>query len=931
MIAPPSLQMYLKQARYQFRLSEDFGSGDAIVVRTKCEIVIENSTFVDNSAEDSGGALVLARAKTVIMNSTFLRNWATNLGGVLLFRDHDNSGHFNYPIKKTKNEASGSNGKRSTLDVQDSIFKENLAREGGCVLGYGNVTVNIENSTFLLNKGGEGGAITMHHGKTSQTRNLQVRASLFSNNTAVKGGAIMLHHHTNASIENCTFLQNSAFHGAAVNAFMNATVQVDFCIFSQNNGKGRAIILPDSIENVVPDAGTFVMHVHSRLYVSKSVFMNNTSELGTGNITLYSHVNAVVEHCSFHGNTARWVGALFAMSHVNVYITGAIFHKNLAIFVGGALDVGPNVFLYVSTTRFSDNYAFQGAGVSIQKKSTFQLVDSIFTRQNSSTFGGALVLHNNTSGNISHCLFDGNTASLEGGGIFISFKSNCVISNGTFKSNTDDFGGALYIASEVKLLVRYSDFMNNHVESDGGSIYGREFVQIYLQNSTFYNNSATNGGALLVKDYGVLNVTNTNFTRNHALMNAGALLLETDVNGTFLSSHFEQNWAQFGGVFVQNDNTNVEIKESNMTLNVAEFKGGVFSGCTAIQLSMDWCQLTGNSARVGGALVVKNCKLKISNSKLHKNKAHLYGGALYLQDDTNCNISHSLLLQNKAKIGGAIYNTNKVTLIGSDIDFIQNSAYSHGSCIFGQKNVSTTLNVSSFKENSADHGNIYVSDGGLFDVSNGTFVNNQGTVIVLVNVSGTCSIDWSLFQKNFSPDNSSRTIFVFDGCDLRVNNTLFHQNQEGVLNAVGIKRLFIRIENSRFSKNFIDSGIRGYIFQIIAARDSSFLLINSEVIGSSGNTIFLNGNISSQFFNCTFSNNIGRVLTFSDFSQNKMKYCLFKQNTVSNGAAVSAQNVRTISVIHCKFYNNTSEISGGALNIKKSALVELNKLYVQRK
>ena len=921
MIAPPSLQMYLKQSRYQFRLSEDFGSGGAIVGRTKSEIVIDNSTFVENSAETSGGGLVLARAKTVIMNSTFLRNWATNLGGVLLLHDQDRTGHYNYPVKKMKNQTSGFIGKWSTLDVQDSIFKENMAREGGCVLGYGNVTVNIENSTFLLNKGGEGGAINMHHGKTLQTRNIHVSSSLFSNNTAVKGGAIVLHHYINASIENCTFLQNSGFHGAAVNAFMNVTVQVDLCVFSQNKGKGRAITLPDSMEELVPDGGTFVTHEHSRLYVSKSVFMNNTSELGTGTITLYRHVTAVVAHCTFHDNVARWGGALFAMSDVNIYLTGAIFNKNLAILIGGALDVGPNVFVDVNATTFSDNHAFRGAGVNIQKKCTFRLSDCIFTRQNSSTFGGALALHNNASGNISNCLFDGNTASIKGGGIFISLKSNCVISNGTFKSNTADFGGALYVKSEVKLTVGYSDFMNNHAELHGGSIFGTDFVQIYLQNSTFYNNSAMDGGALLVKDYGVLNVTNSNFTGNHASMNAGALLLVTNVNGTFLSSHFGQNLAQFGGVFVLSDNTNVEIKESNMTLNVAEFEGGVILGFISTQLSMDRCQLTGNSARIGGALAVKSCKVIISNSKLIKNEAHLYGGVLYLRDFASCTISYSQLLKNKAKIGGAIYSTNNVTLIGSDINFKRNTAHSHGSSIFGETNVSIILNQTTFNGNSAKYGNIHISDGCRFNITNGIFINNEGTVIVLANVSS--SIDRSLFQKNFSPDNNSKTIFVTNGGHLQMNNTLFRQNQAGVLTAVGSERLFIHIENCRFWKNLIDSDIREYIFQIIAARYSSFLLSNSEVVGSTGNTILLNGNITTQFFNCTFTNNKGRVLTFSDFSQGKMKYCLFSENTASYGAAVSAQNVRTISVIHCKFYNNSAESLGAALHIQKSAMVEL--------
>ena len=914
-IASPSLQMYLKQARFQFRFSDDFGTGGAIVGKTKCEITIHNSAFVDNSAETSGGALFLVRAKTVIRNSTFLHNLATKLGGVLLLHDQDNTGNINYQRTKMKNEATGFTGKWCTLDIQDTVFKTNQAKEGGCVLGYGNITVNIENSQFLSNGGTEGGAVNIHHSKASQTRYIRVASSVFSKNLAVKGGAIMLHHYTNASMENCTFLQNSAFHGAAVYAFINVTVQVEVCVFSKNNGKGRAITVPDSIEDLTAAGGTLAIHDHSRLHVFDSIFRNNTSELGTGTVTLYRYVTAVVERCSFHGNAARWGGALFAMSHVNVYITQAIFSKNMAQFTGGAFDGGPNVNFCVSATTFSGNYAVQGAGVNVQKKSTFHLVDCIFKGQNSSMLGGGLVLDSNASGNISNCLFIDNIAGLKGGGMFAGYKSKCEILNSTFKSNTADLGGALYMESEVKLTVSNNYFTENRAKSHGGSMYGRDFVQTELQNNTFYNNSAVDGGALWLKVPSVLTVRNTNFTGNQALSSGGALLMETDVKFTFVPNHLGQNGAQHEGVFAQKDTTNSPTRQLTLTLRTTESQGGVISGC---HLSMDRCLLTGNRANRGGALEVKNCKLKISNSKLNKNEAYSYGGALYLRDDASWNVSHSQLSQNKAHIGGAIYSKNNVTLIVSDVNFRRNIAYFHGSSIVGETNIYITIILATFKENSDAIGNIYMSGGGRFEVSNGTFVNNEGTVIVLVNVTG--SIDRSLFQQNISPDKNSRTV-VTDGSDLFMNNTLFHQNEEGVLTAIGDERSSIHIENSRFSKNSVVDD--GHIFQIVSSRHSSFVLTNSEVVESSGHTILVKGNMTSQFFNCTFSKNDGRVLTFFDLSENNVKYCLFKKNAASEGAAVTAQNVRSIYVIQCTFYNNTAKNAGGAIYIPKSALAEL--------
>ena len=83
-IVPPSLLMHLKQVLpvYQFRLSEDFGSGGAIFGRTKCEISVDNSTFVENSAETSGGALVLINNSSgAISNCLFYGNTAGRKGG----------------------------------------------------------------------------------------------------------------------------------------------------------------------------------------------------------------------------------------------------------------------------------------------------------------------------------------------------------------------------------------------------------------------------------------------------------------------------------------------------------------------------------------------------------------------------------------------------------------------------------------------------------------------------------------------------------------------------------------------------------------------------------------------------------------------------------------------------------------------------------
>ena len=66
-------------------------------------------------------------------------------------------------------------------------------------------------------------------------------------------------------------------------------------------------------------------------------------------------------------------------------------------------------------------------------------------------------------------------------------------------------------------------------------------------------------------------------------------------------------------------------------------------------------------------------------------------------------------------------------------------------------------------------------------------------------------------KRTFLQTKDSRTIFVGGARDVFINNTQFHQNEEGVLAAVGNDGLSIHIENSCFSNNSV---VVGFTFQI---------------------------------------------------------------------------------------------------------------------
>ena len=86
--------------------------------------------------------------------------------------------------------------------------------------------------------------------------------------------------------------------------------------------------------------------------------------------------------------------------------------------------------------------------------------------------------------------------------------------------------------------------------------------------------------------------------------------------GLFCRAILEKTGHNLEECFMQKDSTNIQIKESNMTLNVAELEGGVIWGSTSIQVSMDRSQITGNSARCRrciGSVEIVNCKYQIQS------------------------------------------------------------------------------------------------------------------------------------------------------------------------------------------------------------------------------------------------------------------------------------------------------------------------------
>lgn len=129
-------------------------------------LIINNSTFTNNTADGDGGAIISKKSVT-ITNSTFTNNNAYKGGAIMMSNE-------------------------GILEIHNSIFINNTASHGGAIYTT-NPSNKIINSTFTYNNAStSGGAI--HNGDDTHSSNLNITRSTFTNNTVTgtggSGGAV---------------------------------------------------------------------------------------------------------------------------------------------------------------------------------------------------------------------------------------------------------------------------------------------------------------------------------------------------------------------------------------------------------------------------------------------------------------------------------------------------------------------------------------------------------------------------------------------------------------------------------------------------------------------------------------------------------------------------------------------------------------------
>ncbi len=239
----------------------------------------------------------------------------------------------------------------------------------------------------------------------------------------------------------------------------------------------------------------------------------------------------------------------------------------------------------------------------------------------------------------------------------------------TITRGYSDRGGAIYNQGIVELT--NSILTSNSATEHGGAIFNRYNVsQVILNNSVVTRNTARDGGGLFML-FGSLSMVNSIVSDNTAT-NGGGIYnrsASVDLQDTTISGNTA---AEIGGGLFNEEGT-ITLAASTVASNVARQGGGLanyLGTLTATSSAIGGNQANqggGISASKGGTLAMQSCRIS-GNSGVE-------GGGFHILS-SNLRLDNSILSDNSAQVGGAIFNDNPGTTFISRSTVSNNSSSS---------------------------------------------------------------------------------------------------------------------------------------------------------------------------------------------------------------------------------------------------------------
>ncbi|MCI5778327.1 MAG: hypothetical protein MR051_00665 [Lentisphaeria bacterium] len=511
-------------------------------------LTIEGSTFCDNYAAASGGAVKISNGDgAVVSESTFCGNTANNDGALTNNSTTVITGGY-FIGNEARNVTGGGYGgaiynESGTLTLEKTILSENTATNGGAVNNKAELI--IAGSTFARNIGsGYGGAVFLDASdRVNQIGNATdgVTRTVFDGNSNVGSGGAVYVNVGGADIDNAIFtgnhVQGNGSTGGALYFNVYATSQntVDGATFSGNYSS---------------DSTGGAVGVKSNATFRDTLFTGNTATNGGA---VHNSGTTVIDGGIFSGNTARVVsgvgfGGAIYNDGGNLSVTaGAVFSGNAARN-GAAIGVTGGT-LAVSGSTFAGNEARDyGGAIFINTSGTSHSVGSEIDTVSGETIrtvfdgnvnlgsGGAIYV--NTGGiHVSDAIFVGNRVtgnSAEGGAVYLNAAATAgsSISGSTFSGNSavTNTGGALSVHSAATISDSVFATATDSIQNTGFVTFdGTNRINAALTGNGSY--TLTSGAALIFGNTSSIGIAGLTFSGSNAVTFNGSAAVNFTADG----------------------------------------------------------------------------------------------------------------------------------------------------------------------------------------------------------------------------------------------------------------------------------------------------------------------------------------------------------------------------------------------------------------
>ena len=596
----------------------NFGGGVIYAMsNVKKDIIITNSTFLNNHALSGGVMTAVGNCNiTITKNSSFLSNAAMN-GGVIVISGNVTS---SLPSNQFINMNGSSEYNSITRNVYVHISQVNfinnrvLGNYGGGVILYANnfLDVFIACSQFTNNSASDsnGGVMWL------EDSNVNVTSSNFDDNRANNGG-IMYLRRVMVSINNSTIEHSMARKDGGVLYMDHSRARIDRTYFSHNTANcNGGIVYTNAARTVMNDCG----------------FHDNIAGLDGGIITSHAG-NITLYQSSYSNNRAGFDGGVISSHKGNITIRGCSFEFNSAGNDGGVVHMYQGT-IDSSENTYQTNSAVNDGGVINAFQSTTRIMESSFTSNYAINDGGVVSAYQGMLSIYEGCSFSSNRAQNDGG-VIHAFELYVTIKGNIYNNNRAENRGGVCFAYQGSLEV-FQSIMSDSEATDGGVIYADQ-EKIKMANVSCLRNKAEQGGTLCT-DHSTVSISCSSFSQSIADNIGGAWSLE-GCQAMLEDVSFTKNCANSGGA-LYSSNSSMSLLGAEFQQNSANTTGGALYSSQSELKTLKTLLISVNEARLGAVYMVGST-------------AHLNGPTLVLENTGSFLMFNSIaIFTGKSKFNG---------------------------------------------------------------------------------------------------------------------------------------------------------------------------------------------------------------------------------------------------------------------------------------